>query len=191
MGAAHRELVVSAALGLVIGCGEVSASEQRPAEGGAGADAGPHPNVPCVDVSRVGPYQSVDLRVIGSGFDTYEGSMVRILVTHGEPEYGLGEAPIRGGAFDIFLPGVLGDYTGMAVHVDSVRDGVCDADTEPFWQATTGPLSSLGRDVLDVDAGNAYWEITPGELRILPEAGPCNLNGIFDLRVPLWCPARD
>jgi hypothetical protein len=144
----------------------------------------------CSADSHVGPSQKIDLHVIGSGFDAYEGLMVRIIVTLGEPNYGLGESPIVSGAFDIALPGVLGDYTGIAVHVDRVRDDACNPDTEFIWQTSTGPAGAFGPGFTTSPSGAVVWEITPSKLRIVQQVGPCSLNGIFDLSIPLRCPAQ-
>jgi hypothetical protein len=182
----HRALVVSAACSLVVGCGE-----DRGAERGSGGDGGNSPSALCVDVSHVGALQKKDLRVIGSGFAAYEGLTIRIVATLGEPEYGLGEEPIEGGSFDILLPGVLGDYTGIAVHVDRVRDNACNPDREFIWQLTTGPLSALGPGFSTSSSGQTVWEVTPEVLRVFEQAGPCNVNGIFDLTVPLACPTEN
>lgn len=93
----------------------------------------------CVDVSHVDKMQKDGLDVIGSGFDAYEGHMIRIVATQGEPTYGLGEAPIKGGSFEILMPHVLGDYTGLGVYVDMVRDDACNPGSEILWQEATGP----------------------------------------------------
>ena len=121
---------------LTVGCGNVKSEQAGTPNSLPDASSGE-----CVDVSHVDARQKDDLEVIGTGFEAYEGQIVRILVTHGEPTYGLGEAPIEDGSFDTYLPGVLGDYTGIAVHVDSVRDNACDAD-EALWQMTTGSASA-------------------------------------------------
>jgi hypothetical protein len=126
-----------------------------------------------------------DLEVIGTGFDAYEGQTVRILVTPREPHYGLGEAPIQNGSFDIFLPGVLGDYTGIAVYIDKVRNNACDPAEEFIWQITTGPGPWRGLGV--VTGGRTIWNVTPDTLRTFPQVGPCSLNGVFDLTTPLPC----
>jgi hypothetical protein len=151
--------------------------------GGSDASGG------CVDVSHVGALQKEDLRVIGSGFDAYEGLTIRVFATLGEPAYGLGEAQIEGGAFDLLMPGVLGDYTGLAVHIDRVRDHACNPDREFIWQQATGPTSAWGPSYSVSSSGGVIWEVTPNKLRIFPQSGPCNLNGIFDLTIPLRCPA--
>jgi len=157
--------------------------------GGAGGGEGGTPGA-CVDVSHVGALQKKDLQVIGSGFDAHEGLMVRIFSTLGEPAYGFGESRIEGGAFDIFLPGVLGDYTGLAVHVDRVRDNTCNPADEFIWQQTTGPMSAWGPGYTATAQGGAIWTVTPGTLRTFEQAGPCNINGIFALTIPIKCPAR-
>jgi hypothetical protein len=140
-----------------------------------------------VDVSHVSPLQKEDLEVTGGGFDAYEGSMIRVVATLGEPAYGLGEAPIEGGAFDIFLPGVLGDYTELAVHVDRVRDDACNPDGEFIWQQATGPMSAWGPGYSRTASGGIVWPVTPESLRTFEQAGPCNINGNFDLTKPLSC----
>jgi hypothetical protein len=195
-------MVSGAACGLVIGCdgstaiergsggGAGGGSEDGGSGGGAGGGAGGTPSAVCVDVSHVGALQKKDLQVIGSGFDAYEGLMIRIFATLGESAYGLGEAPIEGGAFDIFLPGVLGDYTGLGVHVDRVRDNACNPADEFIWQQATGPMSTWGPSYTTTASGGAIWAVTPGTLRMFEQAGNCNINGIFDLTIPIPCPAR-
>jgi hypothetical protein len=176
---------------LVVGCGE--SADSKLGSGGAsgsGGTAGNGAAGPCVDVSQVDELQIYDLQVIGTGFAAHEGHVIRILATHGEPTYGLGQAPIVDGAFDIFLPSVLGDYTGIAVHLDTTRDDACDPETEFIWQWTTGPASARGPAFRQGHSpGDAVWDVTPDSLRVFEEAGPCNLNGIFDLTTPLSCPA--
>jgi hypothetical protein len=166
---------------LALGCGNVK--RERADTTNALPDGG---SVECVDVSRVDARQLDSLYVIGDGFQAYEGQMMRILVTHGEPTYGLGEAPIEDGFFDIYLPGVLGDYTGVAFHLDRVRNNACDPDQEILWQETTGPASSRGPLYPTVD-GSVVRVVTPETLRVFEQAGPCSLNGIFDLTTPIAC----
>ena len=165
---------------LTVGCGNVKSEQAGTPNSLPDASSGE-----CVDVSHVDARQKDDLEVIGTGFEAYEGQIVRILVTHGEPTYGLGEAPIEDGSFDTYLPGVLGDYTGIAVHVDSVRDNACDAD-EALWQMTTGSASARGPWISE-SSGHAVWEVMPNPVWVFPEAGVCNLNGIFDLTTPIAC----
>src|SRR5262245_12634420 len=156
-------------------------------DGGAGAGAaGGGGAGSCVDVSHVDDLQTDDLEVIGTGFEADDGHMIRIVATLGEPTYGLGEASIQNGAFDIFLPGVLGDYTGLAVHVDRVRNDACDPDQEFIWQMTSGPKSALG-PAFSESSGHAVWKVTPDTLKVFEQVGPCSLNGIFDLTAPLPC----
>lgn len=164
-----------------------------PPNTGSGNDSGALGNstVPCVDVSHVAGLQREDLRVVGTGFEEYEGLMMRLVVTIREPNYGLGEAPIENGGFDLTLPGVLSDYTGIALYVDRVRNDACDPDDETLWQMTSGPLSALGPAFTATDGGPVLMEVTPDRLRIFPQAGPCNLNGIFDLQIPLTCRVAD
>jgi len=175
---------------LTVGCGGDS-GDQAGAEismsgSGGGGSGGGLGTGGCVDVSQVDDLQTQDLEVIGSGFEAYEGLMIRIIATIGEPNYGMGEAPIQDGAFDIFLPGVLSDYTELGVYVDRVRNDACDPDDELLWQMATGPLSALG-PLISQNSGHAVCEMTPDRLRIFPEAGACNVNGNFDLTTPIHC----
>jgi hypothetical protein len=169
---------VAAGGALASGCGEVGSPGSGRGVSGSGA---------CVDVSHVAALQKEDLQVVGTGFDAYERELIRIVATPGEPTYGFGQAPIEGGAFEILLPGVLGDYTELGVHVDTVRDDACNPGDEPLWQRVTGPLSALGPEIVRNDRGVAVWEVTPDRLRTFEPAGPCNINGNFDLTRPIRC----
>jgi hypothetical protein len=140
----------------------------------------------CVDVSHVDEQQRFELEVIGTGFDADEGRVIRVVATHGEPNYAVGEATIRDGEFDIDLPVALGDYTGLGLYVDRIRNEACDSADEVLWQFTTGPGSALG-PAISMRNGRAVWEVTPNTLSIFEQAGPCNINGIFDLTVALPC----
>ena len=164
-----------------------SASDSGGAAGEVGDVGGASP---CVDVSHVSARQAQALRTIGSGFEAYEGQMIRIVATVGEPYYGLGEAPIGGGSFDILLPGVLSDYTELGVYVDTIRDDACDPGDEILWQRATGPASAWGPGLVEGPAGVVVWEITPDDLTVFEQAGPCNINGNFDVTNPLRCPAQ-
>lgn len=184
-----------AASGLLGACGSTSGDVGT--TGGAGGtgsgdDAGGMiPNVACVDVSHVGALQRDSLRVIGTGFDADDGRMIRVFATIGDPGYGFGEAPIVSGAFDMTLPGVLADYTELGVLVDRVRNDRCDPGDETLWQQATGPLSSLGPEYPRSASGEVLWEITPDNLHTFQQAGPCNINGNFDLTIPRRCfPAK-
>jgi hypothetical protein len=185
-----------------VGCGDgtgpradaAQTDAAQDASDASGADAGDHDVFggdstlagPCVDISHVGAMQTLDLEVIGTGFAGDEGQMIRVVVTLGSPTYGLGEAPIRDAAFDIYLPHVLGDYTGIAVYVDRTRNDACDPDQEVMWQVTTGPASALGPGFTKVD-GHVVWAVTPASLRVSNIVPPCILNGIFDVSTTLAC----
>jgi hypothetical protein len=164
--------------------GTATAGSAGTSGGGASGAAG---TGGCVDISHVDEMQTDSLDVIGSGFEAYEGQMIRIVATHGEPTYGLGEAPIREGSFELLLPGVLGDYTGLGIYVDTVRDDTCSPRDEILWQRTTGPASARGPDFSQGSRGETVWKVIPGSLRTFDQAGPCNINGIFDLAKPLPC----
>ncbi len=160
------------------------------AAGEAESSGGEVANVPCVDVSHVSERQTTALRTIGSGFDAYEGRMIRIVATVGEPYYGLGEAPIEGGSFEILLPGVLADYTELGVYVDTIRDDACDPGDEILWQRATGPASAWGPGLVEDAKGVVVWQITPNDLTTFEQAGPCNINGNFDAASRLRCLAQ-
>jgi len=89
------------------------------------------------------------------------------------------------------LPGVLGDYTGIGVHVDRVRDNICNPADEFIWQQATGPMSAWGPAISTTVSGGAVWKVTPDTLRVFEQAGPCNINCIFDLAIPLPCPSKN
>jgi hypothetical protein len=173
------------------GAGNVSGAGGSAGGSGGGASGGAGPGSACVDASHVDAMQTHSLDVIGSGFDAYEGRMIRIVVTLGEPTYGIGEAPILGGSFEILLPSALGDYTGIGVYVDTVRDDACSPVDEILWQRTTGPASAFGPGFVQGPQGEIVWEVTPDTLMTFDQAGPCNINGIFDLSNRLPCPAED
>jgi hypothetical protein len=185
-GASLRALGVAwVSLLLTTGCNHDGGLQMLPADASSGS---PRDSTfgtgACVDVSHVGATQKNELEVIGTGFEADEGQMIRIIATQGAPTYGLGEAPIQNGSFDIVMPGVLGDYTGLAVHVDKVRNEACDPDKEFIWQMTTGPASSPGLPVMN---GRTVWKVSPNTLSVFNQVGPCSLNGIFDLTIPLVC----
>ena len=118
-----------------------------------------------------------DLHVVGTGFDADEGSRVRLVVTfNGQPSYGLSETTIQNGSFDFLMQKAVEPYTGMGVYVDKNRDDACTLGVDALWQRTTGGVP-----------GDYLWELTPDQ-RQPAGASPCNINGIFDLTVPLPCP---
>lgn len=170
------------------GTGKIPGGAAGEAEGGS--SVGGAANGPCVDVSHVSARQTTALRTIGSGFEAYEGQMIRIVATVGKPYYGLGEAPIEGGSFDILLPGVLTDYTELGVYVDTIRDDACEPGDEILWQRATGPASAWGPGLMEDANGVVVWQITPNDLTTFEQAGPCNINGNFDAANRLRCPAQ-
>lgn len=117
-----------------------------------------------------------DLLVVGSGVASYEGETVRLVITNGEPHYGLAETTIKDGAFEFSLPGSVGNYTGLGAYIDLGKDDACTLGVDVSWQMTTGG-----------DTGPVTWEITPNWQ---PPSGsaPCNINGIFDIMMTLPCP---
>jgi hypothetical protein len=140
--------------------------------GGVGGTAGA---ADCVDLSRA-PVGRFDFRVVGSGFDAYEGELVRAVVVNGNhPGYGLGQTTIRNGSFEIVLPKTNEPYTGYGVYIDRGGDDACTVNVDPFFQMTSGGVYQ------DVN-----WEINP-QTRYLQGLPPCNIDGIFDLTQPLPC----
>ena len=139
--------------------------------GGAGATSA----ADCFDLSRalVGRY---DFRVLGSGFEAYDGEKVRAVVTYmSGTGHGLGETTIRDGSFQIVLPNTNEPYTGYGVYIDRGGDNACTLDVDPFFQMTSGGVYQ------DVN-----WEINP-QTHYLVGLPPCNIDGIFDLTQPLPC----
>jgi hypothetical protein len=142
------------------------------AVGGAGGTAGA---ADCLDLSQA-PVGRYDFRVVGSGFDAYDGELVRAVVVSGNHSgYGLGQTTIRNGAFEIALPKTNEPYTSYGVYIDRGGDNACTVNVDPFFQMTSGGVYQ------DVN-----WEINP-QTRYLQGLPPCNINGIFDLTQPLPC----
>jgi len=140
---------------------------------GAGGTAGA---ADCIDLSRA-PTGPNDFRVVGSGFDAYDGETARAVVVFvNDPGYGMGVTTIRNGAFEIAFPKTNQPYTGYALYIDKGNDNACTPNVDPFWQMVTG---GVYKDVL--------WQINP-DTRSLPNLPPCNIDGIFDLTQPLSCP---
>ena len=106
-----------------------------------------------------------------------------------DPWTWVGRVTASGGIFvGETSPEVLGDYTALGIYVDRVRDHACNPDEELLWQQSTGPMSAWGPHFTESDAGGIVWAVTPDTLRVFEEAGPCNVNGMFDLTIPLRCP---
>ena len=148
--------------------------------GEAGASGGPASVRPdgCVDFSHFEDSMRAhwDLHIVGTGFEADEGSRVRIVVTLGEPSYGLAETTIENGGFSVTLSEATEPYTGMAVYLDRGRNDRCDIGEDTWFTHTSGGVY-----------GEHTWAITPDTQ---PPSGesPCHLNGIFDLATTLACP---
>jgi hypothetical protein len=147
-------------------------------EAGAGGDPASVRPDGCVDFSHFedSMRERWDLHVDGTGFEADEGSRVRIVVTLGEPSYGLAETTIENGGFSVTLSEATEPYTGMAVYIDRGRNDRCDIDEDTWFTHTSGGVY-----------GEHTWAITPDTQ---PPSGesPCYLNGIFDLATTLACP---
>jgi hypothetical protein len=148
------------------------------AGGGVGGGPGTAGAGDCTDFSHAEPLWGPprDLRVVGSGFDVHEGDTVRLVITIGEPRYGLAETTVKNGAFEFVLAGSVGNYTGMGIYVDKGKDDACTLGVDPSWQMSTGG-----------DHGDVRWALTPSSP---PPSGaaPCIINGIFDITKMLPCP---
>lgn len=119
-----------------------------------------------------------DLRVIGTGLEAHEGDTVRlVIISSGEPQYGLAETAIKNGAFDFVLPGAVGNYTGLGVYVDKGKDDACTLGIDPSWEMSTGG-----------DHGDVTWELTPSTPAPAGHT-PCNINGLFAMTKMLPCPS--
>jgi len=144
-------------------------------DSGFGGVAGATSAADCFDLSGA-PVGRYDFRVTGSGFDAYDGEKVRAVVVYmSGAGHGLGEATIRNGSFEIALPKTNEPYTGYGVYIDRGRDNACTLDVDPFFQMTSG---GVYQDV--------SWEINP-QTHYLQGLPPCNIDGIFDLTLPLPC----
>jgi hypothetical protein len=145
---------------------------------GFGGGSGAAGSDDCADFSHAEPLRAPlrDLQVVGTGFEAYEGDTVRLVITDGEPHYGLVETTIANGAYGFFLPGGVGIYTGLGVYVDVGKDDACTAGVDLFWEMTTG-----------AGQGAVKWEISP-DLKPSSSTSPCSLNGVFDLTQALPCP---
>jgi hypothetical protein len=130
----------------------------------------------CLDLSRA-PIGRYDFRVVGSGFDAYDGERARaVVIRGGDTGYGLGETTIRNGSFEIALPKTNEPYTGYGVYIDRGADDACTLNVDPFFQMASGGVYE------DVN-----WEINP-QTRFLAGLPFCNIDGLFDLTQPLPCP---
>jgi hypothetical protein len=144
-------------------------------DSGGGGDGGTAGAADCFDLSHA-PVGRYDFRVVGSGFDAYDGELVRAVVVNGNhPGYGLGQTTIRNGSFEIVLPKTNEPYTGYGVYIDRGADNACTLSVDPFFQMTSGGVYQ------DVN-----WEINP-QTHYLQGLPPCNIDGSFDLTQPLPC----
>jgi hypothetical protein len=152
--------------------GERGAAGQATSGAGVGSD--------CADYSHwaSSPRMRWDLRVVGTGFEAEQGKRVRAVVTLiGEGSYALAETTIRSGGFQLSLPGTIEPYTGIGVYIDRDGDDACSPDTDSMWQRVTSAVD-----------GDHLWELTPQQTTP-PDLPACNINGLFELAVPLVCPS--
>lgn len=149
-----------------------------------GADlssADTHPDVSSPDRcftlygAGTGDVPTFDLTVIGDGLEAWNGEVIRIVVDTdgwGEQRYGVAQTVIESGAFVVTMPDALElDYTSIGIYVDTTRDDTCTPG-EPLWNANTGILTG---------------DMTVEHMFEWTEGGGCNINGMFNLAVPLSC----
>jgi hypothetical protein len=143
---------------------------------GAGGTAGTAGSGDCLDLSQA-PVGRYDFRVVGTGFDAYDGQTVRavVVVNSGLANHGVGQTTIRNGTFEIVLPKTNEPYTGYGVYIDRGGDDACTVNVDPFFQMVSGGVYQ------DVN-----WEINP-QTTFLAGLPPCNIDGFFDLTQPLPC----
>jgi len=159
------------------GASESDASVSDGTGTGSGGGAGEAGAADCIDLSR-GLTEPYDFRVVGSGFDAYDGETARAVVVFlNHVGYGLGETTIRNGSFEIALPKTNEPYNMFGVYIDRGKDDACTLNVDPFWQMASG---GVYRDV--------NWEINPQTPAGLAGLPLCNINGLFDLTQPLPCP---
>jgi hypothetical protein len=156
-----------------------------------GCGIGASADTPCSEATGGGVEPSWDLRIVGTGFDAYDGMRIRAIAIGGPARLGVAQDEITLGAFDLAIEGTIDDgaYVEVVLYVDADIDDACD-ESEALWGFVTG----IAEDDL-------LLEVTPGELcvrdggtrvgagcRMWPEPfGPCYVNGGIELTMPLSC----
>jgi hypothetical protein len=158
-----------------------------------GADADGGGGSSCVSVTGSGPEPWLDLQVVGRQFDAYEGRRIRVVVTcQVGLRRGVAEAAIANGAFALTFPATINDgcYAEIALYVDDDGDDACDVG-EPLWGWVTG----IVQDNLLVEVSPTEKCLTGGGPSMVkgcaiwnPPRGPCTINYVTDLAVPMPCP---
>src|SRR5262245_55562604 len=93
--------------------------------GGVGGAAGSAGAGDCLDLSST-PMGRFDFRVVGSGFDAYEGESVRAFVEMGwDMGHGVAETTVRNGVFEIAMPKTNEPYTCYGIYIDRGGDDAC------------------------------------------------------------------
>lgn len=162
--------------------GATGASGSGGMAGASGASTGS-----CVSLSGAGREPWYDLTITGTQFNADEGVLARIVVATQAPNrVGIGNAPIKNGAFTLSMPQVLnsGYYVGISLYVDRNQDNACET-AEDVWDFTT-----------PIVAGNLQYDVTPDKwcngasclLRSQSTQAPCFVGtGQTDLSKPLPC----
>ena len=135
----------------------------------------------------------LDLQIVGSQFDAYEGRRIRIVVSNNPGgRLGVAEATIASGAFELTIPGTLdyGYYLEIALYVDDNANSACDVG-EPLW----GLVAGIVQENLRVDATPAAPCLSGGGPNMFQgcdswqtPTSPCVINGQLDLQMRLSCP---
>lgn len=145
----------------------------------------------CVSVTGGGPEPWLDLEVVGSAFDGYEGARIR-LITGSAGRVGVAHTKVRDGAFGLFLPRALNDglYNQIGLYVDDNGNDACDVG-EQQW----GYVSGIASENLRIDAtpetlcvSGGGPEVGAGCRAWLPQPEPCYVDGVVDIRDALSCP---
>ena len=142
--------------------------------------------------------EPVDVHLIGSGLDTYDGEIVRVIVEPGgSPRPGIAESKIIDGTFNILWPVSGTSYTAITAYVDSTRDDVCRRAQEPHGHfvtsVTTFPEATTVYVCGDPDTCNRCPETFPDmpcynlDIGIGSEQGSCG-GAFVDTSTPMPCP---
>jgi len=146
----------------------------------------------CVAVSgtcEVNGGPCLDLEVVGSQFDAYEGQIARIVtnalgvdLTAAGTAIGVAQAKIVGGEFALSMPLTLSDYTGISLYIDHNCSSTCDVG-EPMWGMTTSVTTTFDTPyLLELTAD----DLSPFDMPASSWVGECANNGA-DLALNLPC----
>ncbi len=192
--AGEQDEAPDAAVGALLDSGAENSDESA-------ADAGQQICVATEESLLEQPRGWYDLHLVASGFDEYEGSLVRV-VSGGREGRGVGQARIRDGAFELLVPSVVTDYVSVGVYIDQNEDDACTLG-EPTWSRNSGALAgNTGLDVAnhrvnmvirlpleDCEDCSGAWTRHP-----IPQPSQdfphCETGAALDLSMPIACPVR-